>query len=64
MGTRGSALALAQSGQAARELERLNPGLQVETVVIKTSGDLFSALPPKQAQAMAPSTKGLFVKEI
>lgn len=64
MGTRGSALALAQSGWAARELERLNPGLRVETVVIKTSGDLFGTVPPKEAQALTGSTKGLFVKEI
>ena len=32
MGTRGSALALAQSSQVAGELQRLHPGLKVETV--------------------------------
>jgi hydroxymethylbilane synthase len=64
MGTRGSALALAQSGQAARALEGLHPGLTVETVVIKTSGDLFGAPPPEQAKLLPQGAKGLWVKEI
>lgn len=64
MGTRGSALALAQSGWAARELERLHPGLKVELVVIKTSGDLFGAPPPEQARALPQGAKGLWVKEL
>jgi len=64
MGTRGSALALAQSGQAARELERRNPGLTVETVVIKTSGDLFGAPSPEVAKTLPQGAKGLWVKEI
>ena len=38
LGTRGSALALRQSGMIAAELERL--GVAVEMVVIKTSGDV------------------------
>lgn len=53
MGTRGSALALAQSGWAVGELKKAVPGLEVETVVIKTSGDKALGGP-----------KGLFVKEI
>jgi hydroxymethylbilane synthase len=64
MGTRGSALALAQSGQAARALEALHPGLRVETVVIKTSGDLFGAPPPDEARELPQGAKGLWVKEI
>lgn len=64
MGTRGSPLALAQSGQAARELERLNPGLTVETVVVKTSGDLFGAPSPEVAKTLPQGAKGLWVKEI
>lgn len=64
MGTRGSALALAQSGQAARALEKLNPGLTVETVVIKTSGDLFGAPPPEKAKLLPQGAKGLWVKEL
>jgi hydroxymethylbilane synthase len=57
MGTRGSALALAQSGMTARALEAACPGLTVETVVIKTSGDVASI-------QGTPAGKGLFVKEI
>ena len=64
MGTRGSPLALAQSGQAARALEKLHPGLTVETVVIKTSGDLFGAPPPEVAKTLPQGAKGLWVKEI
>lgn len=64
MGTRGSALAIAQSGWVVRQLQALEPRLEVETVVIKTSGDLFGAVPPKEALKLSQSTKGLFVKEI
>ena len=64
MGTRGSALALAQSSQAARALEALHPGLTVETVVIKTSGDLFGAPPPELAKALPQGAKGLWIKEL
>ncbi len=63
MGTRGSPLALAQSGALVRDLIALTPGLEVETVIIKTSGDLFSAAKPDAAEAPAGG-KGLFVKEI
>lgn len=64
MGTRGSALALAQSGQTAQALSSLHPGLEVETVRIQTSGDRFSIQSPAEASALAAGTKGLFVKEI
>jgi hydroxymethylbilane synthase len=64
MGTRGSALALAQSSQAARALEKLHPGLTVETVVIKTSGDLFGAPSPEAAKALPQGAKGLWIKEL
>lgn len=64
MGTRGSPLALAQSSWLARQIEKKNPGLAVETVVIKTSGDLFQTMSPKDAAAASSGTKGLFVKEI
>ncbi|MDD5627908.1 MAG: hydroxymethylbilane synthase [Elusimicrobia bacterium] len=63
MGTRGSALALAQSGQTAAALMRLHPGLEVETVRIQTSGDRFSIQSPAAAAASS-GTKGLFIKEI
>ncbi|MDX6770060.1 MAG: hydroxymethylbilane synthase [Elusimicrobiota bacterium] len=64
MGTRGSPLALAQSGLVARALEAAHPGLKVETVVVKTSGDLFGAPPPEKAKALPQGAKGLWVKEI
>src|SRR3989344_552825 len=64
MGTRGSPLALAQSGAAARQLEKLNPGLTVETVVIKTSGDLFGAPSPEVAKTLPQGAKGLWIKEL
>lgn len=64
MGTRGSALALAQSGAVARSLEKLNPGLTVETVVIKTSGDLFGAPSLEIAKTLPQGAKGLWIKEL
>lgn len=39
LGTRRSLLAWAQSSWVARELERLNPGIQIELVGIDTRGD-------------------------
>ena len=64
MGTRGSPLALAQSSLMARELERLHPGLKVETTIIKTSGDMFGAPPPEVAKTLPQGAKGLWVKEL
>ena len=56
LGTRGSALALRQSGMVAAELERR--GTPVELVTIKTSGDVLTG------SLAAAGGKGLFVKEI
>lgn len=64
MGTRGSALALAQSGLMARALEKLHPGLTVETVVVKTTGDVKGAPPPEEAKLLPQGAKGLWVKEL
>jgi hydroxymethylbilane synthase len=58
IGTRASALALAQTEWVKRSLEERYPDLRVETVTIKTSGDRFLAAP---IQAIG---KGIFVKEI
>jgi hydroxymethylbilane synthase len=59
MGTRGSALAVAQSNQVRATLEARHPGLTVEPVLIKTTGDRLQRGP------LAPAGgKGLFVKEI
>jgi hydroxymethylbilane synthase len=59
LGTRGSALARAQAELVRRALEARHPGLTVELVVIRTSGDRAERgpLPPT-------GLKGLFVKEI
>ncbi len=61
LGTRGSALAVAQSGLVARALEEAEPGLEVELVTITTSGDERAgrATPPA-----GPDDKSRFVKEI
>src|SRR5580698_8552324 len=59
LGTRGSALARAQSRGVAEELMRLVPRVRVETVLIRTSGDKF------QERSLADEGgKGLFVKEL
>jgi hydroxymethylbilane synthase len=59
LGTRGSALALAQSGQVARALEAARPGLTVELVEILTSGDETS-----RTATSSVGDKSRFVKEI
>ncbi|MFA6315981.1 MAG: hydroxymethylbilane synthase [Elusimicrobiota bacterium] len=65
-GTRGSALAVAQSEWFAAELGRLHPGLEVEQVVIQTSGDRFSLAQPEDEPGgtEAPNVKAMFVKEL
>lgn len=59
IGTRGSALALAQTAWVKRMLEERYPELRVETITIKTSGDRFLDTP-----ATAVGGKGIFVTEI
>jgi len=59
VGTRASALARAQTGQICATLARAHPGIVLETVLIRTSGDRLSQ------GALAPvGGKGLFVKEL
>jgi len=58
IGTRGSALALAQTEWVKRALEQRYPELRVEIVRIKTSGDRFLTSP------IPAIGKGIFVKEI
>jgi hydroxymethylbilane synthase len=59
LGTRGSLLALSQSKLIAAELIRLHPGLQVELIPIKTTGDRVTDRPLHDLGG-----KGLFTKEI
>lgn len=59
LGTRGSRLALTQSGWVADRLRASHPGLEVELIEIRTSGDIIKDVPlgPEHGQAF-------FTKEI
>lgn len=59
IGTRASQLALWQANWIKSELERVYPGIEVELVKIKTTGDKILDVPLAQVGG-----KGLFVKEI
>jgi len=58
-GTRGSALALAQTRWVADRLQALSPGLTVRTEIIRTTGD---ALPDQPLSRI--TDKGLFTREL
>ncbi|MBE9531484.1 MAG: hydroxymethylbilane synthase [Proteobacteria bacterium] len=57
--TRGSMLALWQAEWVKSELEKNNPGIEVELLKIKTTGDKITDVPLAQVGG-----KGLFTKEI
>ncbi|MBM4295143.1 MAG: hydroxymethylbilane synthase [Deltaproteobacteria bacterium] len=59
IGTRGSALALAQAGLIQKALQDRYPDIPVELVIIKTTGDKLKDVPLAQVGG-----KGLFIKEI
>lgn len=59
IGSRGSKLALAQTGQVAKQIEAANPGWKTEILVIKTQGDLVQDKPLNEFGG-----KGVFVQEI
>ncbi|MDH3444138.1 MAG: hydroxymethylbilane synthase [Deltaproteobacteria bacterium] len=59
IGTRGSALAMAQANWVKGEIQRRWPDRNVSLEVIKTSGDRFS-----EASLQAIGGKGVFTKEI
>lgn len=59
IGSRGSALALAQANWVKAQLESRHPDAQIELTVIKTSGDQFVDRP-----IAAIGGKGIFTKEI
>jgi len=59
LGTRGSQLALWQANWVKSEIEKRTPGLEVEIVKIKTTGDKILDVPLAKVGG-----KGLFVKEI
>lgn len=59
IGTRGSALALAQADWVKNRIKEKHAGINVETIIIKTAGDRFLDVPIKSMGG-----KGIFVKEI
>lgn len=59
VGTRGSKLALWQATYIRQELEKLNPGLHFEEVIIKTEGDL-----DQKSSLSKIGGQGIFTKEI
>jgi len=59
IGTRGSALAIAQSEWVAAAIRRARPGLAIRIERIRTTGDRMADAP-----LAAAGGKGLFVKEI
>jgi hydroxymethylbilane synthase len=61
VGTRGSQLALAQTQWVVGRLRELDPESQVETRIIRTTGDHLATA---SLVSLAGSAKGLFVKEI
>ena len=62
IGTRGSKLALTQAGLVKAALEKADPEVACELIVLKTSGDDFAGWTAEPAESVA--VKGLFVKEI
>ncbi|MBI3896480.1 MAG: hydroxymethylbilane synthase [Acidobacteria bacterium] len=59
LATRGSGLALQQSNWVKAEIERLAPGIRVEILTVRTTGDRMKDEPLPQIGG-----KGLFTKEI
>jgi hydroxymethylbilane synthase len=59
IGTRGSALALAQTSIIAEKIRKRHPDLRLEIVRIKTTGDKMKDVAPAKIGG-----KGVFVKEI
>ncbi|MDO8684550.1 MAG: hydroxymethylbilane synthase, partial [Armatimonadota bacterium] len=59
IGSRGSALALAQTNWVAGQIKQRNPSVKIRVEIIKTSGDKILDTPLSKI-----GDKGLFVKEI
>lgn len=65
LGTRGSALALAQAEMTEAALREAHPELAIECRVIKTSGDRRTDVPLSEvARAEGHLDKGVFIKEL
>lgn len=59
VGTRGSNLALVQTNLVVKELQKKNPDIEFEIIVIKTKGDIVLDVPLHKM-----NDKGIFTKEI
>lgn len=59
IGTRGSALALAQANWIKEKIEKNRPGIGIELIIIKTKGDIM-----QDVALVKIGGKGVFVKEI
>ena len=64
LGTRGSALALAQTDMVERALRAVFPELEIERKVIKTTGDSRTDIPLSEVARAADLDKGVFTKEL
>ena len=64
LGTRGSALALAQVEMAESALRAVFPDLDIERRVIKTTGDRRTDIPLSEVARAADMDKGVFTKEL
>ena len=64
VGTRGSALALAQVEMAEDALRTAFPGLAIERKIIKTTGDRRTDIPLSEVARAAEMDKGVFIKEL
>jgi hydroxymethylbilane synthase len=60
IGTRGSALALAQTRLFMQSLQEANPQISLVTQIIKTTGDAWS----EKGEEPLPTAKGIFTKEL
>ena len=65
IGTRGSALALAQADMVRAALSALHPGLDIRREIIRTTGDRRTDVPLADvARVSGIVDKGIFIKEL
>jgi len=68
LGTRGSVLALQQARKVAGQIQRINPSLEIDLVVVKTSGDARSEfgdeIPAEVGEFSSALEKGLIKEEM
>lgn len=65
LGTRGSALALAQADMVQAALAAIHPGLEIRREIIQTTGDRRTDVPLADvAKVSGVADKGIFIKEL